>query len=1304
MATITLGGARGGTPGTFIYEDARATRTAAASFNTVYMLVDAPAAASVIRFPFNRPVFVSSLNDYENLIGELPTSGPELDSYFAVKAFFQQCTIGDLRVTRVGTPVNIVRIGFDPSANKDNGASAPSSLKRGDKVFIKLEINGIQLGSKTPSGAWLGVEVTVPVDYIAGDESNNLKISNEVRDEVANAIRANADIDAGAYIRVEDSVGETAYFDITGRVFNAPVEVINSNDITGNQFILAAAGYAISQVTEASETVFDWIQTVRCAFNDPQLAAGYMIAPAAFKQFKKTQRVNLGSTMEEVCSDFLHKWMALVDCGPFDVTSINEYKDFIEHDPANGFGPGDEVLVDNGIYLWTDTNPQRFTSANYEANNPAACANSLYSEGQRVGLKDDQQILVSVAANTSTEVITLAEDWPVDVLGTGTAIVFELGDNPGNSPTPPLYTDVYTGVTNVELLGGGFFVIANDVDNSLDINQIRVASSRTRAFSNESINLVTAGTPQGGVMLNVTYADPAWKFEVDIKGKISDLVEAANGADPASFNTLHIPGTFQRPTQTFEYKAITRQITDPSEAIVTGGLRTLYFNAGDVTFASDQILVPAHGFSTGDAVYVSAIPSATVPGGLTSGTQYFVIVVDDNTIQLATSLANANAGTQQPLTDAGTDSATVLNPLGAPAQSLITIGGDCLFTVADHGLQTADRVFFDGNILSGTPDFVFRGTTDTATTVYFVERVDRNIFRLARSSSDLASGAFVDFPTSGIATTTSTRVYKKLSYAVAGGGFTDAGVQRFTRGRKYQMDCNLAVYGVRDEANVQIVNGQTDPYGTLYTADISTDVRLSYAETPGTIDVYSVAAADVNDTSDTITITGHGYVTGTEIVVNTAALATLAGGLTDAARYFVINTGANTFELAETAANAALGVAVDITTVGVNNAAGVEFTVTTASNPFTFAYTEDAIANPLNAAMDFAGDENYYCVPLSDGGDLYGEELTNTIPEVFIHTVLQIGTTYTPLYGAQIVNEFLEPAGDVPSVLWTWECVSSVDLIGEALRGVNNGGIPQVRTLEVGMDNHSRLFAESQSYFTTQGFLAYYAPYIKNDVEYFIAPSSYVAGLAIRRYRDSAAGFRLPPAGVKYSLAGARGTQINITSAQQEVSNPAGMNSLRQLPGYSTIDPDTGEIFGPVFVWGSRTRVNRGNATQALYQFVNTRVIMNVIYHTLKQAFDGQIFNVIDGQAVTFNQIRAIASNTLYESFYVPGALFGATPADAFQVICDDRNNPPGNLDNGFVNVKIYVVPVPTLERIEIDLVRVGIGSIPEVLSQDGFA
>jgi hypothetical protein len=218
-----------------------------------------------------------------------------------------------------------------------------------------------------------------------------------------------------------------------------------------------------------------------------------------------------------------------------------------------------------------------------------------------------------------------------------------------------------------------------------------------------------------------------------------------------------------------------------------------------------------------------------------------------------------------------------------------------------------------------------------------------------------------------------------------------------------------------------------------------------------------------------------------------------------------------------------------------------------------------------------------------------------------------------------------------------------------------------------------------------------------------IAPSPYVAGLAIRRYRDEAGGFRLPPAGAKYSLAGARGVQISITTAQQEISNRIGLNALRQLPGYSTTDPLTGEVFGPVFVWGSRTRVNRANATQALYQFVNTRVILNVIYGSLRNALDGQIFSVVDGQSVTFNQIRTLISNVLYSNFYVTGALYGETPADAFQVIVDERVNSPTQLEQGVVNAKVFVVPVPTLERIEIDLVRVNIGAVQSTLTNLGF-
>jgi hypothetical protein len=201
MATISLGGARGGAPGTFIYESAIASRASVASFNTVYMLVEAPQSASVATFPYNRPIFVGSLNEYENLIGELPTAGAELDSYFAVKAFFQQASVGDLRVTRVGIPSNIVQIAFDPSANKDNGVAAPSQLQKGDTVYIKLEINGVPLGVRSSAGVWLGVPVVIPEDYIVGNSSNNRKISTAIRDAVRDAIAANSDISSGVFVR-----------------------------------------------------------------------------------------------------------------------------------------------------------------------------------------------------------------------------------------------------------------------------------------------------------------------------------------------------------------------------------------------------------------------------------------------------------------------------------------------------------------------------------------------------------------------------------------------------------------------------------------------------------------------------------------------------------------------------------------------------------------------------------------------------------------------------------------------------------------------------------------------------------------------------------------------------------------------------------------------------------------------------------------------------------------------------------------------------------------------------------------------
>lgn len=82
------------------------------------------------------------------------------------------------------------------------------------------------------------------------------------------------------------------------------------------------------------------------------------------------------------------------------------------------------------------------------------------------------------------------------------------------------------------------------------------------------------------------------------------------------------------------------------------------FATTDVTVAADTITETAHGMETGDGpVRVSS--STTLPAGLAAATDYWVIRVDANTFKLATSRANALAGTAIDLTSQGTGTHTL---------------------------------------------------------------------------------------------------------------------------------------------------------------------------------------------------------------------------------------------------------------------------------------------------------------------------------------------------------------------------------------------------------------------------------------------------------------------------------------------------------------------------------------------------------------------------------------------------------------------------------------------------------------------
>ena len=99
-----------------------------------------------------------------------------------------------------------------------------------------------------------------------------------------------------------------------------------------------------------------------------------------------------------------------------------------------------------------------------------------------------------------------------------------------------------------------------------------------------------------------------------------------------------------------------------------------------INTSTDVITVTNHGFSTGDRVfYIEAGSGLATP--LANGTAYYVIKIDANTLKLATSAANATAGTAINITATGNNAQYLEYGFG-----IITV------TKANHGLTATEAV------------------------------------------------------------------------------------------------------------------------------------------------------------------------------------------------------------------------------------------------------------------------------------------------------------------------------------------------------------------------------------------------------------------------------------------------------------------------------------------------------------------------------------------------------------------------------------------------------------------------------------
>lgn len=220
----------------------------------------------------------------------------------------------------------------------------------------------------------------------------------------------------------------------------------------------------------------------------------------------------------------------------------------------------------------------------------------------------------------------------------------------------------------------------------------------------------------------------------------------------------------------------------------------------------------------------------------------------------------------------------------------------------------------------------------------------------------------------------------------------------------------------------------------------------------------------------------------------------------------------------------------------------------------------------------------------------------------------------------------------------------------------------------------SALQTDGQQYTTAQGHLAYFAPYLTDLEDGTVPASAAVAGVATKRYREQ--GYHQPPAGAKYPIVGVKDVATRFGNQAQSTLNPLGVNLVRYLMNLGVV------------VWGSRTR-----SSDSFYRFVNTRIIMNALNGSLRDAFDSEIFSAVDGFGILFSRIQETARN-ICRRFWLSGALYGATEAEAFECVCSRDNNDPADLETGAVVLEVYAAPAPTLEKLLIQTFRVTLGNV----------
>ncbi len=183
----------------------------------------------------------------------------------------------------------------------------------------------------------------------------------------------------------------------------------------------------------------------------------------------------------------------------------------------------------------------------------------------------------------------------------------------------------------------------------------------------------------------------------------------------------------------------------------------------------------------------------------------------------------------------------------------------------------------------------------------------------------------------------------------------------------------------------------------------------------------------------------------------------------------------------------------------------------------------------------------------------------------------------------------------------------------------------------------------------------------------YVPPSGHIAGIYART--DEERGVHKAPANA--GVIGAMNVKYYIGRPKHELLNPQGVNVIRN-------------INGNILVWGARTV---GGDKNSEWKYVNVRRLFLFLRESIDEGTQWVVFEPND--AALWGKIRRNVSAFL-TNVWRAGALFGASPQEAFYVKCDEETNPPEVREAGQVVTEIGVAIVRPAEFVIFRIMQAG--------------